>query len=109
MPVVVSMQRLAFTSMNSMPHEAAGSGLQRLSSLTNLHSLHLSTNGVTPVLEAMPSVPATLRDLELHLTGDNWQSSVLDKIASQLGTQVRKDLKVLSSRARHIDLPTLLI
>ena len=83
------LQRLAFTSMNSMSLEAAESGLQRLSSLTNLQSLHLNTNDVGPVLEAMhSSVPATLKELKLHLTGDNWQSSVLDKIATQLGSQV---------------------
>lgn len=86
--LTATVQRLAFTSMNSMPLEAAESGLQRLSSLTNLQSLHLNANDVGPVLEAMPSVPATLRSLKLHLTGDNWQSSVLDKIATQLGAQV---------------------
>jgi hypothetical protein len=76
--------------MNSMPLEAAsdGSGLQRLSSLTNLQSLQLNVHDAGPVLEAVPSVPGTLKSLELHLTGDNWQSSVLDKIATQLGSQV---------------------
>lgn len=74
--------------MNSMPLEAADSGMQRLSSLTNLQSLQLNAHDIWPVLEAVPSVPTTLRSLELHLTGDNWQSSILDKIATQLGSQV---------------------
>lgn len=75
--------------MSSMPLEAAESGLQRLSSLTNLQSLQLNSNDVGPVLEAVPSAPTTLRSLELHLTGDNWGSTVLDKIAVQLGAQVQ--------------------
>jgi hypothetical protein len=86
-------QRLAFTTMNSMPLEAADCGMQRLSSLTNLQSLQLNAHDVGPVLEAVPSVPTTLRSLELHLTGDNWQSSILDKIATQLGSQVSTDIE----------------
>lgn len=96
--LLLLLQRLAFTSMSSMPLEAASeSGLQRLSSLKNLQSLQLNVHDAGPVLEAVPSVPGTLRSLELHLTGDNWQSSVLDKIATQLGSQVNQ----ASERYQH--------
>lgn len=92
--VTAATQRLAFTSMSSgpLPPEGGGGGssrsLRSLRSLTNLQSLHLNTCDAAPVLEAMPSAPRTLKALELHLTGDNWQSSVLDQVANQLGSQV---------------------
>lgn len=97
-----SLERLAFTSMNSMPLDAASdsSGLQRLSSLKNLQSLQLNVHDAGPVLEAVPSVPGTLKSLELHLTGDNWQSNVLDKIATQLGSQASQ-LQSLVLRCSH--------
>lgn len=92
-------QRLAFTSMASGALAAgepsggglhSSSGLHSLKSLTNLQSLQLNAWDAAPLLEAVPSAPATLKDLELHLSGDNWQSSVLDKVATQLGQQVRE-------------------
>lgn len=88
-----SLERLAFTSMASVPQPLDGaaepSGLQSLKSLTNLQSLQLNMCHPAPMLEAVPSVASTLREIELHLTGENWQTSVLDKIANQLGSQVR--------------------
>ncbi|KAF8060481.1 Gspt2 [Scenedesmus sp. PABB004] len=98
-----SLERLAFTSMSSVPAgglESEPSGLQSLRSLTNLHSLQLNISDAAPVLEAVPSAPATLRELELHLTGDNWRSSVLDKVATQLGAQASQ-LRALVLRCSH--------
>jgi hypothetical protein len=83
-----SLERLAFTSMSSVPQPVEGSGLQSLKSLTNLQSLQLNTSDAAPLLEAMPSVPHSVREIELHLTGENWQTNALDTIAEQLGSQV---------------------
>jgi hypothetical protein len=83
-----SLERLAFTSMSSVPPPVEGSGLQSLKSLTNLQSLQLNTCDAAPLLEAMPSVPHSVREIELHLTGKNWQTNALDQIADQLGSQV---------------------
>lgn len=84
-----SLERLAFTSMSSVPQPVdSSSGLQSLKSLTNLQSLQLNTSDAAPLLEAMPSVPHSVREIELHLTGEDWQTSALDKIADQLGSQV---------------------
>jgi len=96
-----SLERLAFTSMASGPLAfecAEPSGLHSLKSLTNLQSLQLNISDAAPVLEAAGAAPHTLRDIELHLTGENWQTSVLDQIATLLGSQVP------SQHAQHISI-----
>ncbi|WIA35208.1 hypothetical protein OEZ86_003671 [Tetradesmus obliquus] len=96
-----SLERLAFTSMSSVPQPVdSSSGLQSLKSLTNLQSLQLNTSDAAPLLEAMPSVPHSVREIELHLTGEDWQTSALDKIADQLGSQATR-LRSLVLRCSH--------
>lgn len=92
-----SLERLAFSSMAS---EALPDGLESLRSLTNLQSLQMNIVDAAPVLEAMPSVPATMTDLELHLHGDNWSEDVLERITGEIGSQAVQ-LRHLSLRCSH--------
>lgn len=64
------------------------SGLQSLRSLKNLQSLQLNLSDAAAAFEAVPAAPATLREIEIHLTGEDWQTDVLDKLAQRLGAQV---------------------
>ncbi|KAF6264354.1 hypothetical protein COO60DRAFT_177559 [Scenedesmus sp. NREL 46B-D3] len=66
----------------------------------NLQSLQLNTSDAAPLLEAMPSVPHSVREIELHLTGEDWQTNALDKIAGQLGSQATR-LRSLVLRCSH--------
>lgn len=65
----------------------AASGLQSFRSLRNLQSLHLNTDDAAPVLEGVTNIPS-LKEVDLHLSGDAWESSVFDRIANTFGSQV---------------------
>ena len=96
-----SLERLAFSSVTSEAVQPETSGLESMKSLTNLQSLQMSTGDAGVVLEAMPSAPLSLSELELHLHGEDWSEDVLDKVTAQLGSQFIGQLRHLSLRCSH--------
>jgi hypothetical protein len=97
-----SLERLAFSSLNTLEAvQSETSGLESMRSLTNLQALQMSTTDADMVLEAMPSAPLSVSELELHLHGENWSEDVLDKVTAQLGSQFVGQLLDLSLRCSH--------